>query len=125
MTSVNLHHLDVDSDVFLRGLDKRQLLWYGSRMTSHALATVRSIHADAAARRKEFKERGIRDVITTMTWPNGLVEVSGFFHRGQFGKGRTHATLSEWAKATFGAGTLRKRESGEIEGRPTVTYEVV
>lgn len=92
--------------------------------TSYASQVLQSINEDAATRRAELSARGIRDVITTMTWPNGLVEVGGYFARGRFGPTYLHATLSGWAKSKFGTGTLRLVKRGTIQGRPTATYEV-
>ena len=92
--------------------------------TNYASQVLSSINEDAKARRAEYAARGIRDIITTMTWATGMVEVSGSFTTGRFGTGYTSQTLAAWAKSKFGAGSLRLVKRGNIQGRPTATYEV-
>jgi hypothetical protein len=92
--------------------------------TNYASQVLSSINEDAKARRAEYAARGIRDIITTMTWATGLVEVSGSFTVGRFGPGYKSQTLAAWAKSKFGTGSLRLVARGNVQGRPTATYEV-
>ena len=93
--------------------------------TNYLNQVLSSINQDAKTRRAEYIARGIRDEITTMAWPNGMVEVSGGFSHGRFGGGYASKTLAEWAKVKFGSGKLRLVKRGNIYGRPTATYEVI
>ena len=92
--------------------------------TQFESATLNSIHKDKAARLRQLAARGIRDEITAMIWPSGLIEVMGETARGQCGTGRSHETLKAWMKAQFGAGNMKAISRGEIQGRETITYEI-
>ena len=97
--------------------------------TNYEFQVLSSIHDDAKAMRSEYAARGIRDMIFTMKWPNGMIEVRGNIvaPRRQIGSEPRFGikTLSEYCKKFYGTGKLRLVESGSIHGRPTATYEVV
>ena len=96
--------------------------------TNYASQVLSSINEDAKARRAEYAARGIRDIIHTMTWPNGMTEIRGNIigPRRQMGDAPRFGvkTLAEYCKAFYGTGSLRLVERGNIQGRPTATYEV-
>lgn len=95
-------------------------------MTAHAQKTLDSIRQERATRLARLKERGIRDEISVMAWPSGMHEIAGIVKRGRFGCPHSHPSLEAWAKAAYGpGGKLRKIATGSVEGRPTVTYEVL
>lgn len=106
--------------------DKPKRLGFISHMqTSYASQVVREIHADRKARIEALAARGLRDEITAMTWPNGMIEVSGHTVRGRCGTGYLEATLEAFVKRYFKTGTMRVTRRGNIQGRPTVTYAIV
>ena len=97
--------------------------------TNYQAQVLDSICEDAKALRSEYASRGIRDIVFTMKWPNGMTEVRGNIigPRRQIGSEPRFGlkTLSEYCKKFYGTGTLRRVESGNIQGRPTATYEVI
>ena len=95
--------------------------------TNYASQVLSSINEDAKTRRAEYAARGIRDILHVMVWPNGRSEVHGnFCGRGEFGRAEKFGfkTLADFAKSRFGNGSLRLVKRGNIQGRPTATYEV-
>ena len=95
--------------------------------TSYAQNTLSSINEDATALRAEYAARGIRDIITTMAWPNGMTEVTGSFApRRQFGDSACFGlkSVADYCRNIYGKGTIRLVSRGNIQGRPTATYEV-
>ncbi len=92
--------------------------------TNFASKTLIAIRKDKAARLSQLAERGIRDEVTAMIWPSGLIEISGETVRGQCGTGRSQATIKEWIKTKFGTGNMKAINRGEIQGRETITYEI-
>lgn len=93
--------------------------------TTYSSQVMKDYRNEMKATMAALAARGVRDVITVMEWDSGLLEINGNTVRGRAGGNSKFATLADYMRATFGSGKLKAIKTGSIEGRKTITYEVI